>query len=80
MSKVWKEVEASLKIVVETMKQFYDWTKEEFIQYKKNDKVWFKAINITTKYPIKKLNNKYLEPFKILKKIEKLIYYLKLFN
>ena len=31
MSKVWKEVEASLKIVVETIKQFYDQIKGEFI-------------------------------------------------
>ena len=78
MSKVWKEVEASLKIAVETMKQFYNWTKGEFIQYKKSDKVWFKATNITTKYLIKKLNNKYLGLFEILKKVKKLAYYLKL--
>ena len=31
MSKVWKEVEASLKMAAETMKQFYDQTKEESI-------------------------------------------------
>ena len=39
MSKVWEEVEASLKMVVETIKWFYDQTKEESIQYKKGDKV-----------------------------------------
>ena len=78
MSKVWEEVEASLKIAVKTMKQFYNQTKGEFIQYKKGDKVWLKITNITTKYSIKKLNNKYLEPFKILEKVGKLAYHLKL--
>ena len=67
-----------MKIVVETMKQFYDQTKEESIQYKKGDKVWLKATNVTTKYPIKKLDNKCLGLFKILEKVRKLIFYLKL--
>ena len=60
------------------MKQFYDQTKGEFIQYKKGDKVWLKATNITTKHPMKKLDNKYLGLFKILEKIRKLAYRLKL--
>ena len=78
MSKVQEEVEASLKMIVETMKQFYNRTKGESIQYKKSDKVWLETTNITTKYSIKKLDNKYLEPFKILEKVEKLAYYFKL--
>ena len=78
MSKVQKEVEASLKITVKTIKQFYNQTKEESIQYKKSDKVQLEVTNITTKYFIKKLDNKYLEPFEILEKIEKSAYYLKL--
>ena len=80
MSKIQEEIEVSLKIVVETMKQFYNQTKGESIQYKKGDKVQLKATNITTKYFIKKLNNKYLKFFKILKKIKKLAYYLKLLS
>ena len=63
------------------MKQFYNQTKGEFIQYKKGDKVWLKATNITTvtiKHPMKKFDNKYLEPFKILKKVGKSAYYFKL--
>ena len=71
-------MEASLKMAVETMKQFYNQTKKEFIQYKKGDKVQLKATNITTKYSIKKLNNKYLKPFEILEKVGKSFYYLKL--
>ena len=71
-------MEASLKIAVETMKQFYDRTKEESIQYKKGDKVWLKATNITTKCPMKKLDNKHLEPFEILEKVGKSAYHLKL--
>ena len=78
MSKVQKEVKASLKIVAKTIKQFYDQTKEKSIQYKKDDKIQLKTTNITTKYSIKKFNNKCLEFFKILQKIRKLAYYLKL--
>ena len=77
MSKVREEVEASLKIAVETMKWFYNQTKGEFIQYKKGDKVWLEATNVTTKYLMKKLDNKHLEPFNILKKVEKSVYHLK---
>ena len=78
MSKVQEKVEASLKIVIKTIKQFYDQIKREFIQYKKGNKVWLKITNITTKYFMKKLDNKYLEPFEILKKVKKSAYYLKL--
>ena len=78
MSKVQKEVEASLKMAAETMKWFYDRTKGESIQYKKGDKVWLKTTNIITKCPMKKLDNKCLEPFEILEKVRKLVYYLKL--
>ena len=60
------------------MKQFYNQTKGESIQYKKDNKVWFEAINITTKHLIKKLNNKHLEPFEILEKVGKLAYCFKL--
>ena len=60
------------------MKQFYNQTKREFIQYKKGDKVWLKTTNVTTKYPIKKFDNKCLRPFKILEKVRKSAYHLKL--
>ena len=73
-------MEASLKMATETMKWFYDRTKEKSIQYKKGDKVWLKATNVTIKCPIKKLDNKCLGPFKILKKVEKSAYHLKLSN
>ena len=78
MSKVQEEVEASLKMAMETMKQFYDQTKEKSIQYKKGDKVWLETTNITTKHLMKKLDNKHLEPFKILEKVGKSAYHLKL--
>ena len=69
-----------MKIAAETMKWFYDQTKEESIQYKKGDKIWLKATNITTKCPMKKLDNKYLKSSEILEKVEKSAYYLKLSN
>ena len=62
------------------MKQFYNQTKRESIQYKKGDKVWLEATNITTKCFMKKLNNKHLESFEILKKVRKSAYYLKLLS
>ena len=65
-------------MITETIKWFYDQTKGESIQYKKGDKVWLKVTNIITKRSMKKLDNKYLEPFKILEKVEKSAYYLKL--
>ena len=78
MNKVQEKVEASLKMAMETMKQFYNQTKGESIQYKKGDKVWFEATNITTKHSMKKLNNKNLGPFEILEKVGKSVYCLKL--
>ena len=71
-------MEVSLKMVAETMKRFYNQTKKESIQYKKGDKVWPETTNITTKHPMKKLDNKYLGPFEILEKVRKLVYCLKL--
>ena len=71
-------MEANLKMAVETIKWFYDQTKGESIQYKKGDKVWLEATNVTIKCPMKKLDNKCLEPFKILEKVGKLVYHLKL--
>ena len=78
MNKVQEKIKASLKMAVETIKWFYNQTKGESIQYKKSDKVWLKTTNVIIKYPMKKLNNKYLEPFEILEKVGKLAYYLKL--
>ena len=78
MSKVWEEIEASLKMAAETMKQFYNQTKGESIQYEKGDKVWLEATNITTKCSMKKLDNRHLGPFEILEKVKKLVYHFKL--
>ena len=60
------------------MKQFYNQTKEESIQYKKGNKVQFETTNVITKHSMKKLNNKHLGPFEILEKVKKSAYYLKL--
>ena len=73
-------METSLKMAVEIMKWFYNRTKRESIQYKKDDKVWLKATNITTKHSMKKLDNKRLGPFKILEKVRKSAYHFKLFS
>ena len=78
MGKVQEEVGASLKMAAETMKRFYDRTKGESIAYKKGDKVWLEATNITTKRPMKKLDDKRLGPFTIVDKVGKAAYKLKL--
>ena len=65
-------------MATETIKQFYNWTKGESIQYKKGDKVWLEATNITIKRSIKKLDNKCLGLFEILEKVGKSAYHLKL--
>ena len=78
MGKVQEEVGASLKMAAETMKRFYDRTKGESIAYKKGDKVWLEATNITTKRPMKKLDDKRLGPFTIVDKVGKAAYKLKI--
>ena len=65
-------------MAMKTIKQIYDQTKRESIQYKKCDKVWPKATNVTTKYPMKNLDNKRLGLFEILEKVGKSAYCLKL--
>ena len=67
-------------MAAKTIKRFYNRTKGESIQYKKGDKVWLKATNIITKCPMKKLDNKHLGPFEILKKVKKSAYHLKLLS
>ena len=67
-------------MAVKTIKWFYNQTKRESIQYKKGDKVQLEATNVTTKHPMKKLDNKCLGPFEILEKVGKSAYCLKLSN
>ena len=68
----------NLKKVAQDMKKFYNRKQEDIIEYKKDDKVWLEATNLPTKCPMKKLDNKCHGLFKILEKVGKLAYRLKL--
>ena len=68
----------NLKKVAQDIKKFYNRKQEDMIEYKKGDKVWLEATNLPTKCSMKKLDNKCHSLFKILKKVSKLAYRLKL--
>ncbi len=67
--KTWDEVGSALKMAKENMKQFYDRKRTEAVEYKKGDKVWLEKTNLSTDQPMKKLNDKYFGPFKVIKKV-----------
>ena len=60
------------------MKRFYNQTWEEIINYKLNNLVLLKATNLNIDRLIKKFNNKWYGPFKMLKKVGNSVYKLKL--
>ena len=78
MKDIQEEASASLAIAQEQMKRYYDRTKGISKDYQVGDKVWLEGYNITTDRPSKKLEDKRYGPFKILKKVGKSAYYLKL--
>ena len=70
MNSTWKEAENSLKLAAETMKHQYDKHRKEARDYKVGDQVWLEATNLNLTPPgaMKKLSDKRVGPFKILKK------------
>ena len=51
------------------MKDQYDTHRWTAIKYKPGDMVWFNVSNILLQRPSKKLNHKYLGPYKVIKKV-----------
>ncbi len=51
------------------MKWFYNRKRTELVEYKDSDKVWLEGTNLSTDRPMKKLNDKYFGPFKMVKKV-----------
>ena len=69
MKKMREEIGAALKKAGEDMKQHYDKGRKKSEEYRKGDKVWLEATNITTEHLSKKLDNKRFGPFKVIEKI-----------
>ncbi|KAJ3464714.1 hypothetical protein MRS44_009500 [Fusarium solani] len=63
------ELRAELEFVRERMKRYYDQKRSEGPTFSEGDMVYLSTKNIETKRPSKKLDFKYLGPFKILKKL-----------
>src|SRR5882757_7924530 len=64
-----ENTKSALTKASESMKWFYDKRKGTPIDYKEGEMVWLDAQNLKMYWPSKKLNQKKLEPFKILEKI-----------
>jgi len=80
MSKIWEETRAVLCLAAEQMKTYNDCKRESSWEYKAGDEVWLKGYNVMTDCPSKKLNGKWYRPFKILEKVGKATYKLKLLH
>ena len=68
---IWKthtEAESALKKAAEDMKQFYNHKRNESYNFKVGDHVWLEATNVSSDQPMKKLDDKWYGPFKILSK------------
>ena len=69
MEKSWEDAKAKLDRTKRLMKDQYDTHRWTAIKYKPGDIVWLNASNIPSQRPSKKLNHKYLGPYKVVKKI-----------
>lgn len=67
-----------LLLATEKMKFFYDKEVKDGPVFEKGDQVWFEAENICTMAPSKKLDHKYLGPFKVVCQVSTLDYKLEL--
>lgn len=72
------ELRTELEFVRERMKRYYDQKRSEGPTFSEGDMVYLSTKNIETKRPSKKLDFKYLGPFKILKKLSDSTYKLDL--
>lgn len=62
----------------ERMKHYYDRNKSKAPQFSVGDKVWLSTRNIVTTRQSKKLDHRYIGPYKVLEKISDLVYRLEL--
>jgi hypothetical protein len=59
------------------MKKQFDKHRQPPYKYSIGDKVWLEATNLKTKQPTKKMDDKQVGPFEILKKVSEVAYKLK---
>jgi len=78
MKTAWQEAESALKKAAEDMARFADVHRNEAPDFKVGDKVWLDRSDIKTKRPAKKMDDRRLGPFAILKKVSRSAYVLKL--
>lgn len=72
MSNAWEEAQSSLKAAASIMKQQADTKRKDAREYQEGDQVWLEATNINVALPpgaTKKLTDKRIGPFKVIKKI-----------
>jgi len=80
IQKLHEETKSAIKLAQENMKRHYDAKRTDISHHElmEGSKVWLDARNVTTTAPSKKLADKQLGPFKILRKISSLNYELEL--
>ncbi|SJL01322.1 uncharacterized protein ARMOST_04642 [Armillaria ostoyae] len=78
MKLIHDETKAALQKSAEQMKMQYDKKKKAAVEYQIRDKVWLNTTNLHLAHPKKKLNDKHIGPFPILKKHSLSAYKLKL--
>jgi hypothetical protein len=71
MMQIQDEAKAALTHAAEEMSKYYDRRRTQTPDYKVGDQVWLNAQNYSTDRPMKKLDHKWLGPFKVLKIVSK---------
>ena len=69
MMKMQEEAKAALEHAVDEMAHYYDRNRGTAPKYQEGDRVWLSTRNYTTNHPTKKLDHKWIGPFKIVKAI-----------
>ena len=69
MKQIRDEVGSALKLAAEDMKRHYDKKRQVGTEYKPGDLVWLEATNLKMERPMKKLDNGWFGPLKVIQKI-----------
>jgi hypothetical protein len=77
MEYVKTECQAALQHSKTLMKKFFDWHRNQAIEYSSGSKVWLESVNLQTGRPSRKLSDKRVGPFEVLEKVGRAAYRLK---
>ena len=69
LQRSWEEATKSMKMAKEAMKRQFDKKRQNTQELKEGNSIWLEAKNIYLNRPLKKLDQKRYEPFKISKDI-----------